>query len=309
MNFIKKFNNEEVEIYELCQEKEVDFTRIDYLLKNGADANAVEICELDDGTVDEGLLIEQCIADGNFTIDEDGNINQILEDYAERLLVIFINNGFDVEKHFNKIMNTIHLTNEEDNLINVVKLLLDNIDREKIDLDKALEGMRNECEFNLMTESDYEVSCTYKAIITMVEKYVKENVDYDNYDIAKTVIGKTIDSVKVYSKTLEDNEEDQVSSKDLLMVLDCEGEKLVINDIFAYVDNTEITDSENTEVKLNLEEIVGKQIVNFEYYHEFINKQTQSGAFRTVLTITLDDETTILVQNPNENGEIVVTVE
>lgn len=38
MKYIKKFNKEEIEIYNICCSENFDYDRIDYLLKNGADA-------------------------------------------------------------------------------------------------------------------------------------------------------------------------------------------------------------------------------------------------------------------------------
>ena len=37
-----KFNKFEEEIHDICMDKEIDYNRIDYLLKNGASANAVD---------------------------------------------------------------------------------------------------------------------------------------------------------------------------------------------------------------------------------------------------------------------------
>lgn len=43
MEYIKTYNKEEKEIYDICCSDNVDYNRMDYLLKNGASANAVEI--------------------------------------------------------------------------------------------------------------------------------------------------------------------------------------------------------------------------------------------------------------------------
>lgn len=37
MKYIKKFNKEEIEIYNICCSESVDYDRINYLLKNGAE--------------------------------------------------------------------------------------------------------------------------------------------------------------------------------------------------------------------------------------------------------------------------------
>lgn len=49
----KVFNEFEEEIYNICFKEEVDYDRIDYLLKHGASANACEITEWEDGEVEE----------------------------------------------------------------------------------------------------------------------------------------------------------------------------------------------------------------------------------------------------------------
>ena len=43
------FNKFEKEIHDMCENNKVDYERIDYLLKNGASANAVEVTEYDNG--------------------------------------------------------------------------------------------------------------------------------------------------------------------------------------------------------------------------------------------------------------------
>ena len=47
------FNKFEKEIHDMCENNKVDYERIDYLLKNGASANAVEVTEYDNGETDE----------------------------------------------------------------------------------------------------------------------------------------------------------------------------------------------------------------------------------------------------------------
>lgn len=45
----KVFNELEEEIHNICFKEEVDYDRVDYLLKHGASANACEITEWEDG--------------------------------------------------------------------------------------------------------------------------------------------------------------------------------------------------------------------------------------------------------------------
>lgn len=76
MEYIKKFNKEEKKIYDICCSNSVDYEKIDYLLKNGADANAVEVikCESQEENEEE-LLLTQCWLDGQFNrrLDDQGN--------------------------------------------------------------------------------------------------------------------------------------------------------------------------------------------------------------------------------------------
>ncbi len=78
MEYLKTFNKEEKEIYDICCKDEVDYERIDFLLKNGASANALEIKKYDSGIEDEDLLLIQCWLDGlSSQYDEDGNGKKI----------------------------------------------------------------------------------------------------------------------------------------------------------------------------------------------------------------------------------------
>ena len=67
MEYIKSFNKEEKEIYNICCSDNVDYDRIEYLLKNGASANAVEVIKYDNQEAnEEELLLTQCWLDGQF---------------------------------------------------------------------------------------------------------------------------------------------------------------------------------------------------------------------------------------------------
>lgn len=114
MKYIKQFNKEEIEIYNICCSENVDYDRIDYLLKNGADANAIEIAKYNNQEkLNEELLLVQCWLDGAFNrrIDFSNELitadcNIFIDCEKDRLSIlnkyIFVDNN-DIESKFERI--------------------------------------------------------------------------------------------------------------------------------------------------------------------------------------------------------------
>ena len=88
MKLIQTFNEKEKEIHRIACEQKVDYEKIDWLLKNGASANAIEISQYENGETDCNLLLVQCWLDGGLKFDENGK--SVLPDKEFNLKLLLI---------------------------------------------------------------------------------------------------------------------------------------------------------------------------------------------------------------------------
>ena len=200
MEYIKTFNKEEKEIYDICCSDNVDYDKIEYLLKNGADANAVEITKYDNADKnEEELLLVQCWLDGQFNrrCDEDGNKIETDPDFCIKLLKLFIDNGLNVDKYVNHIFRDIQFTYDDKNYIEMTKLILNNLkDKNSLILEESLEGIGWEESYNNCCEVDHRYANVLATMYEMIEKYPEGN-DPNKYFSCDKIIGQKIEDVQI----------------------------------------------------------------------------------------------------------------
>lgn len=145
-------------IYNLCCRRKIDFARIDYLLKNGADANAKG---------EDGLLLFACLRDWaseREEYDEDGNV-VIYSDYYYNIIKIFIDNDLCVDECIDEIFFILKFTNAVDCYIDITKLLLNNLKDKKLKKEQVLEGINCEINYNIFYKKNADsLMDMYKVI-------------------------------------------------------------------------------------------------------------------------------------------------
>lgn len=164
----------------------MDYNKIEYLLKNGADANAVEITKYNN---DEELLLVQCWLDVQFNrrCDENGKRIEIDPDFCIKL---FIDNGLNVDKYVNHIFGDIQFTYDDKNYIEMTKLILNNLkDKNSLILEESLEGIGWEEGYNNCCEIDHRYANVLSTIYEMIEKYPEGN-DPNKYFNCHRIIGQ-----------------------------------------------------------------------------------------------------------------------
>ena len=84
MSAINEFNKFEHEIIEVCSRQRVDYDRIDFLLKNGASANACIVTKYSSDDIEEDLLLVECWRSANYLSDD--NERKIDDDFYLKIL-------------------------------------------------------------------------------------------------------------------------------------------------------------------------------------------------------------------------------
>lgn len=279
MKYIKKFNKEEIEIYNICCSESVDYDRIDYLLKNGADANAIEIFKYDNQEkLNEELLLVQCWLDGAFNrrIDEHGEKITGDPDFCIKLLKIFIKNGLDLERYVNQIFGAIQFTYDDKNFIDMTKIILSNIKNPNvIDLEKALSGIATEESYNNCCNVNHRYANVLATIYEMIEKYTKGK-DPNKYFICDKIIGQKINNISIFCKDLKIDFSNKLIADECDIFLECEKDRLSILNKYIFVDNNDIDSKfERIDEDNRFEKKINKYLKNeiiedIQFYNEEI---------------------------------------
>lgn len=297
MEYIKKFNKEEKEIYDICCSNSVDYEKIDYLLKNGADANAVEVikCESQEENEEE-LLLTQCWLDGQFNrrFDDQGNQIETDPDFCIKLLKIFMDNGLDIDRYVNHIFRDIQFTYDDKNYIEMTKLILNKLkNKSSLDLKKALEGIGSEESYNNCCEVDHRYANVLSTIYEMIEKYSEGN-DPNKYFICNQIIGQKVENVQIYCKDLKVDLSNKLISDEFEIFIQCDEDILNIFNKYIFINNNDIKSKfERINEENNFEKEINKYLKNemiedIQFYNEEIwsRPRTQNNITRIEILIS-----------------------
>lgn len=297
MKYIKEFNKEEKEIHDICCSDNVDYGRIEYLLKNGADANALEITEYENREEnEEDLLLVQCWLDGQFhrRFDEDGKQIETDQDFCIKLLKIFIDNGLDVDKYVNHIFRDIQFTYDEKNYVEMTKLILNNLkNKNSLNLKIALDGIGSEESYNNCCDVDHKYANVLSTIYEMIEKYPEGN-DPNKYYICDKIIGQKIENVQIYCKDLKVDLSNKLIADEFEFFIQCNEDLLNIFNKYIFINNNDIRskferiDEENHFEKEINKYLKDETIEDILFYNEEIwsRPRTQNNITRIEILIS-----------------------
>lgn len=244
MEYIKTFNSEEKEIQDICASVNVDYERIDYLLKHGADANAVEIRRYENNTEDdEELLLMQCLLDGTQSqrFDEEESKTARDLDFGLKLIELFIDNGLDVDKYINQIFGEIQFTYDQKNFIDITKLLLNHLkDKSSLNLDVALKGIGIEESYNNCVEVDHRYANVLATIYEMIENY-PDGKDPNKYFNCDHIAGQKIKDIQIYCKDMKIDMANKFITDEIEILIQCDKDRLDILNHYIFVNNNEIS--------------------------------------------------------------------
>lgn len=316
MEYIKTYNKEEKEIYDICCSDKVDYDRIDYLLKNGASANAVEITKYDNQEENkEDLLLVQCWLDGQFNrrfYKEEKQI-ETDSDFCIKLLKLFIDNGLDVDKYVNHIFTNIQFTYDNKNYIEMTKLILNNLkNRQSINQEEALTGIGWEESYNNCCEADHRYANVLSTIYEMIEKY-SEGGDPNKYYTCNQIIGQKIEYVQIYCKDLKIDMPNKIIASECDVFIQCEKDRLNILNKMIFVNNNEIKskferiNSENYfENELN-NYLKNEIIEDIQFYNEQIVSKPKTECNVARIEIVISNNKKIIFNTDESLSFIKIT--
>lgn len=235
----REFNKFENEIDDICSSGKIDYERIDFLLKNGASANACMVTKFDNGDIDEDLLLTECWHNGG-SFSEDGKRIRN-DDFCIKLLKIFIDNGLDVDKYVNIIFDNIQWTYNDKNYVEMTKITLNNLKNKKnLDLDKSLSGIGAEESYHNCCVQDHEYANTLSTIYEMVEKFYEKDLDPNKYFTYDKIINQKVKDVKIFCKDVKIDQPKNFICDGIDIFIECEEDILCISDKYIFVNNNDI---------------------------------------------------------------------
>lgn len=312
MFFKKKttFNKFEKEIYDMCTNKKIDYERIDYLLKNGASANAVETTEWDNDETEENLLLTECWLYGNYDVDENGNRNgKVDEDFYLRLLNIFIDNGLDIDKYVNHIFGSIHFTYDENHYVQMTKIILNHIkDKNNINLEISLNSIGSEENYNNCCTQNHKYANLLSTIYEMIEKFYKKNLNPNKYFECDKVLNQKIKDIKIFCNDIKLDQTKNFICDDINIFIECEEDILCVLNKYIFVNNNDIMSeyeplNKTSDVTKDnafghsiLEYAKGKKIIDILFTNCSINLAPKTTVHTTVIDIKLTNDKLIRVK-------------
>ncbi len=233
---MRKYNKYENEI---IGSKKISLKRLDFLLKNGADVNAQEDTDIEDGHILDSLF--QSVI---YNYDEKSKNNLL------KILKCFIDNGLDLEKYGSAIISDFHfIYDKNQDIYGMTKLILNSL-KKKINLDDAKHGIATESSWLICTyPEDINYNPDYYAnyldgVIKILEKY-ENGEEYNDIYPSDNAIGEKFN--KIYIKgnitNMTDNKIEYNSVRgrntQLWTTIEFENSKLVVEDNYwAYIENT-----------------------------------------------------------------------
>ena len=315
---VKEFNEFEKEIDKICSEGKVDYGRIDFLLKNGASANACRVTKYDDDDIDEDLLLTECWYYGG-SFSEDGNRERD-DDFCIKLLEIFINNGLDVDKYVNNLFGNIQWTYSDKYYVEMTKIILNNLkNKENLDLEEALSGIGAEASYNDCCEQDHKYANTLSTIYEMIEKFYEKGLDQNKYYKYDKIINQKIKNVKIFCKDVKIDQPRNFISDNIDIFIECEKDTLCIRNKFIFVNNNEVTSDYEPLKETNFitkdnafghslqEYTQNEKIIKISFDDFAINSAPRTIGHVTVITIELTNNKAIKI-TMDETGSFMKVI-
>ena len=302
MKLIQTFNEKEKEIHRIACDQKVDYKKIDWLLKNGASANAIEISQYENEELDCELLLVQCWLDGGLKFNENGNSILSDKNFNFKLLKIFIDNGLDVDKYINNILGNIQFAYDRENFIPMVQLLLENLKSKKsINLEKALNGIGTEESYHNCCTADHEYANILSTMYEMIEKYVERNDNPKKYAIFNEIFEQEIISINLYYDDLKIDNSNKFIADNVDIFIKCEKDKLDILNKYIFINNNkEVSNYEKLdknsyfEKKLK-EKLIGQKIIDIKLKNKIKDLAPKAHANITVIEITLSNQCKLII--------------
>lgn len=304
---VKEFNEFEKEIDKICSEGKVDYDRIDFLLKNGASANACRVTKFDNGDIDEDLLLTECWYYGG-SFSEDGK-RRTDDDFCIKLLEIFINNGLDVDKYVNTMFGNIQWTYSDKYYVEMTKTILNNLkNKENLDLEESLSGIGAEESYNNCCEQDHKYANALSTIYEMIEKFYKKDLDPNKYYRYDKIINQKIKNVKIFCKDVKIDQPRNFISDDIDIFIECDRDILCIANKYIFVNNNEVVSDyeplketnsvtkDNTFEHSLQEYAQNEKIIKISFADFPINLAPKTTAHTTMITIELTNNKAIKIK-------------
>ncbi len=254
------FNEQEQKIIELLHENKYDLNLIDYLLKNGADSNASNGVEEDNYL---GSLFSECIFEA---LNYDIGIFDLLK--------CFVENGLDLVKYGSSIIGDLHSSFNDENLIDIVKYILDNA-KTKLDVNHGIRMFRIESEYlsDSFSDSDEKANLV-DTIAFMLEEYKCGN-NYNDVYLYSKIIGQTVLNVTI-DDTLKASNKNYMTidlrNKDINTFIRCDKDTLCIyNSTTCYINNnySDMPSVSDPFIDYLNENLIGSTITKVEFEHTF----------------------------------------
>lgn len=290
--------------------KKIDYERIDYLLKNGASANAVETTEWDNDETEENLLLTDCWLDGNYNVDENENRNgKVDETFYLRLLNIFIDNGLDIDKYVNHIFGSIHFTYDEKHCVQMTKIILNHIkDKNNINLSISLNGIESEENYNNCCTQNHKYANLLSTIYEMIEKFYKKNLNPNKYFECDKILNQKIKDVKIFCSDIKLDQTKNFICDNIDIFIECEEDILCVLNKYIFVNNNDIMSeyeplNKTSDVTKDnafghsiLEYAKGEKIIDIVFTDCPINLAPKTIVHTTVIDIKLTNDKLIRVK-------------
>lgn len=315
----KVFNEFEEEIHNICFKEEVDYDRIDYLLKHGASANAREITEWEDGEVEEDLLLTQCWNDGRARFNDDGS-RKLDDDFCLKLLEIFIDNGLDVDKYVNNIFSNIQWTYDDKNFVDMTKLILNNIkDKSSINLESSLDGIGTEESYNNCCTQDHKYANVLSTIYEMIDDYYNKDSDPNKFYSCDKILNQDIKNIRIFCNDIKVDQPKNFICDNIDIFVECEKNILCIKNKYIYVNDNEIMSeyeplgetssvTKDNEFGHSLQEYAnGEKIVDITFIDSPISRAPKTTIHSTVITLKLTNNKEIKIKT-DETGNYMKVI-
>lgn len=310
---IEKFNQYEQAIHSIILKKKIDYEKIDYLLKNGASANAIEINEYEDGERDEELLLTQCWLDASGRFNELGE-REIEDDYFVKLLKIFIENGLNIDKYVNHLFENIQWTYDERHYIEMTKLILNKLkDKRNLNLERSLSGIGTEESYNNVCEVNHKYANELSTIYEMIEGY-KNGKDANKYFNYEKIIGQTIKNIYIFCDNLKVDFSNKMIAENIDIFIECENDILIIKNNYIFVDNNKIKSEftrmdKDNRFQAQLEKsIINQKIINIELLNEEICAKVKTIYNITKIVITFKNNKKIIIDLDEALSNMRITI-
>ncbi len=264
MGVYNKYENE------ISCDDNISVERLDWLLKNGANVNAQE-----DEEVENGYVLDSLFQNILYNYNEKSKCN-LLE-----LLKCFISNGLDLNKYGNSIISDFHYIHDKNQKTYEMTKLILNKFQEKTDVKVAKYGIGGEVSWLVCTYPNdiYENPDDYAnyldGIMKILENY-EEGKEYNSVFPCDDVIGETFKQINisgnVYKVTKERIEYKPIKGRNTQLWTKIQlGEKILVieDNYWAYIDNSNKIQETNIFTENADQYFKYEKLIEIKYNHYY----------------------------------------